>query len=219
MKCKNIFSVLSNLSVFESWSEAVVGHGIEVLKVEELRIVKVDVLRANIARICAVGLMSFRFQVPCSSLTLIGMHRTFQERFWWEHHRANLFPAPHRQGTLSLRGRCAESIIEPNIHTDHESQAPARKMLHISRRLRRAKHLQTPRSLNWLLPISFAAMEITDKIYRGLALNYHAELEHWGTNMRNTRELLENVISRQKKEEWRVRVKGVMVGFDVVVII
>jgi hypothetical protein len=44
-------------------------------------------------------------------------------------------------------------------------------------------------------------MEITDKIYRGLALNYHAKLEHWGTNMRNTRELLENVISRQKKEE------------------
>jgi len=67
MKCKNIFSVLSSLSVFESWSKAVVGHGIEVLKVEELRIVKVDVLRANIARIRAVGLMSFRFQIPCSS--------------------------------------------------------------------------------------------------------------------------------------------------------
>jgi hypothetical protein len=44
-------------------------------------------------------------------------------------------------------------------------------------------------------------MEITDKIYQGWALSYVAELEHCGTNMRNTRELLKNVISRQKKGE------------------
>jgi hypothetical protein len=37
--------------------------------------------------------------------------------------------------------------------------------------------------------------------------------------MRNTRELLENVIFRQKKEDWRVRVKGVMVEFNVAVVI
>jgi hypothetical protein len=44
-------------------------------------------------------------------------------------------------------------------------------------------------------------MEITDKIYQGWALSYVAELEHCGTNMRNTRELLKNVILRQKKED------------------
>jgi len=66
IKCNDIVSVFSNLSGFESWSKAVAGHEIEDLEIEELRIVKVD----------AVRVVSCRFQVPCSSLTLVGMHLT-----------------------------------------------------------------------------------------------------------------------------------------------
>jgi hypothetical protein len=66
IKCNDILSVFSNLSGFESWSKAVARYEIEDLEIEELRIVKVDALRANIARIRAVRL-SFRFQDPCSS--------------------------------------------------------------------------------------------------------------------------------------------------------
>ncbi len=45
------------------------------------------------------------------------------------------------------------------------------------------------------------------------------ELEHWGMNVRRTRELLERVLERQEREGRRVRVRDVMEDFDAGVII
>jgi hypothetical protein len=109
--------------------------------------------------------------------------------------------------------------VEPNIRTDKEAQAAAYELIHICYRLRKAKYLRTPRSLIWPLPIFIAAIEITDEIYQDWALSYFEELEHWGTNTRKTRELLERVIERQKREGRRVKVRDVMEDSDIAVII
>jgi len=109
--------------------------------------------------------------------------------------------------------------VEPDIRTDPEAQAAAHELIHICYRLRKAKYLQTPRSLIWPLPIFIAAIEITDEIYQDWSLNYFEELEHWGTNTRKTRELLERVIERQRREGRRVKVRDVMEDSDIAVII
>ena len=69
-------------------------------------------------------------------------------------------------------------IVEPDIRTDPISQVAAHDLIHICYRLRKAKYLQTPRSLIWPLPVFIAAIEITDEVYQDWALSYFAELEH-----------------------------------------
>jgi hypothetical protein len=110
-------------------------------------------------------------------------------------------------------------IISPAIRTDPESQTAAHELIHISRRLRRAKYLQTPRSLIWPLPVFIAAIEIEDVIYQDWCMGYMVELEHWGMHVKKTRELLERVLMRQERERRRVRVRGVMKDFGGAVII
>jgi hypothetical protein len=85
--------------------------------------------------------------------------------------------------------------------------------------LRKAKYLQTPKSLIWPLPIFIAAIEIEDLVYQDWCVGYMVELEHWGMNVRRTRELLERVLERQEREGRRVRVRDVMEDFDAGVII
>jgi len=72
IKCDDILSVLSSLSAFESWNDAVARHGIEDPMIEELRTAKVDALRANIARIRAVRIFLPSFDCL---LIVLGMYR------------------------------------------------------------------------------------------------------------------------------------------------
>jgi hypothetical protein len=66
IKCDDILSVLSSLSAFESWDDAVARHRIGDPMIEELRTSKIEALRANIARIRAVIFPSiFLAFVPC----------------------------------------------------------------------------------------------------------------------------------------------------------
>jgi hypothetical protein len=110
-------------------------------------------------------------------------------------------------------------IVEPDIRADPEAQTAAHELIHICYRLHKTKYPQTPRSLIWPLPISIAAIEITDEIYQDWALGYFEELENWGSNTRKTRELLERVIERQQREGRRVKVRDVMEDSDIAVII
>ncbi|KAE9375889.1 hypothetical protein N431DRAFT_370819 [Stipitochalara longipes BDJ] len=203
IKCDDILSVFSSLSAFESWNDAVVRHGIEDPMIEELRTAKIDVLRANIARIRAECIVLFRssYQEKVNALDRTTFH-------------ALTVTALHLSATIMLN-----RIILPNIRTDPESQACAHELIHISHRLRRAKYLQTPRSLIWPLPIFIAAIEIEDVVYQDWCVGYMVELEGWGMNVRRTRELLERVLERQERGGRRVRVRDVMEDFGGAVII
>lgn len=109
--------------------------------------------------------------------------------------------------------------MEPNIRTNPESQAAAYELIQISHQLRKAKYLQTPRSLIWPMPTFVAGIETTDEIYQEWILSYLEELEHWGSNIKQTRELLAKVIKRQSREGRRVKVRDVMEDCEISIIV
>lgn len=120
--------------------------------------------------------------------------------------------------TVSALHYCAtillNRIIEPNVRTDEESQSAARAICKITRKLRSAGFLRTPRSLVWPLPIFIAGIETTDSIYQEWILNYMEEIEDWGPNIKTMRLLFCKIIKRQEREYRRVKVRDIMEDFD-----
>lgn len=110
-------------------------------------------------------------------------------------------------------------ILSPETRTDLEAQDAAHEIIRIAYRLRKAKYLDTPRSLLWPLPLFIAGIETTDEIYQDWILSYMAELQHWGSNIVKTRELLQQIIARQEREGRRVRVRDAMEDFKLTIII
>lgn len=122
--------------------------------------------------------------------------------------------ALHLSATILLN-----RILKPNIRTDPESQDAAREIIHISYRLRKAKYLESPRSLLWPLPLFIAGIESTDEIYQDWILSYLTELEHWGGYVKKSKALLEEICKRQQLEDKRVRVKEAMDDLNMTIIV
>ena len=101
-------------------------------------------------------------------------------------------------------------ILNPDIRTNPESQEAASEIIRIAFRLRKAKYLDTPRSLIWPLPLFIAGIETTDEIYQDWILSYMTELKHWGNNVVKAIDLLEGIIAKQNADERRVRVRDAM---------
>ncbi len=110
-------------------------------------------------------------------------------------------------------------VLEPNIRTDGESQSAAQCICKIAHQLRRTGFLRTPRSLVWPLPIFIAGIETTDVIYQDWILEYIREMEDWGPNMKSMGFLLQKIITRQERENRRVKVRDVMEDFDLGIIL
>lgn len=79
--------------------------------------------------------------------------------------------------------------------------------------------MQTPRPLIWPLPTFIAGIETIDEIHQEWVMSYLEELEHWGSNVRQTRELLAKVIKRQQREGKRVKVRDVMKDCEISIIV
>jgi hypothetical protein len=117
--------------------------------------------------------------------------------------------ALHLSATILLN-----RILEPNVRTDEESQSAAQGICKIARQLRRTGFLRTPRSLIWPLPIFIAGIETTDVIYQDWILEYMAEMEDWGLNVKTMRSLLRNILMRQERENRRVKVRDIIDDFN-----
>ncbi len=110
-------------------------------------------------------------------------------------------------------------VLEPNVRTDEESQLAAHAICKIAHQLRRTGCLRTPRSLVWPLPIFIAGIETTDVVYQDWILEYIGEMEDWGPNMKSMGLLLRKIITRQERENRRVKVRDVMEDFDLGIIL
>ena len=122
--------------------------------------------------------------------------------------------ALHLSATILLN-----RILKPNIRTDPESQDAAHEIIRIAYRLRKAKYLDTPRSLLWPLPLFIAGIETTDEIYQDWILSYMAELQHWGGYVKKSRDLLQDICERQQREQKRVRVRDAMNDLNMTIIV
>jgi hypothetical protein len=122
--------------------------------------------------------------------------------------------ALHLSATILLN-----RILKPEIRTDPESQEAAQEIIRIAYCLRKAKYLDTPRSLLWPLPLFIAGIETTDEIYQDWILSYLTELQHWGSYIEKSKELLQRICKRQQREKRRVGVSNAMKHFNIVVIV
>ena len=110
-------------------------------------------------------------------------------------------------------------ITGRDVRTDPQSQAAARELVLIARRLRKAKCLERPRWQAWPLPLFVAGIEVDDEIYREWLLGYLSELGRWDGSMARVRGLLERVIRKQEEAGRRVAVRDELREFDVGIII
>lgn len=110
-------------------------------------------------------------------------------------------------------------ILKPSIRTDQESQEAADEIIRIAHRLRKAKYLDTPRSLIWPLPLFVAGIETTDEIYQDWILSYLEELYHWGSHVKKSRDLLQAICKRQRREEKRVKVTDAINDLNMTIIV
>ena len=109
--------------------------------------------------------------------------------------------ALHLSATILLN-----RIASPDIRTDEESQAAAREIFQIARRLQKLG-FSSPRSLMWPIPIFIAGMEVTDEIYQDWVLDYMREMAKRGYSTLNATELLGQIIEKQATEGKRIKVR------------
>jgi hypothetical protein len=110
-------------------------------------------------------------------------------------------------------------ILKPGIRTDPESQNAAHEIIRIAYRLRKAKYLDTPRSLLWPLPLFVAGIETTDEIYQDWIPSYMTELQHWDGYVMKSRDLLQDICKRQQRDEKRVRVRDAIDDLNMTIIV
>lgn len=219
-KCDDILSIFGTLNAFERWNEEhpLVENADSMI--EEFRVAKIQALRANISRVRAVRLSS---STACGTMLILVQecevlfHPPYPSRKdtvdRTTFHALTVI-ALHLSATIILN-----RILSPSTRTDTESQDAAHEIIRIAYRLRKARYLDTPRSLIWPLPLFIAGIETTDGIYQDWILSYMGELQHWGSNVMKARELLEQIIVRQEREERRVCVRDAMDSFKVTIVI
>ncbi|KND90056.1 hypothetical protein TOPH_05336 [Tolypocladium ophioglossoides CBS 100239] len=195
LKYDDLMYYLAKVRRFEIWDakNEPRREGNDLL--QELRAAKVEALHADLRRLQAECELAFPYPLSQPS-----------------HGRPVDSTTFHILTVEALRF-CAviafSRAMHPAVRTDPEAQAAAAGIVRIARVLRKTRHLRTPRSTIWPLPLFIAGTETVDEVYQDWIVDSMRELGSWGAHVKQSTDKLEQTISWQEKSGRRARIGDV----------